>query len=75
MKIWDGLRADTADTEGDCMMVKNVNYRIIGELQRRNGMSQFAAQSGRSIHGFRNSAGQSFAVFVTSAGAVVSVDV
>lgn len=74
MKTWEAIRADTADTGEGCLFVKNAYYHLDGELQRRHGMANFATQSGTSLRGFRNAIGQRFAVFVTSAGAVVSVD-
>lgn len=74
MKTWEAIRADTADTGEGCLFVKNADYFLGGELRRRNGMANFATQSGTSLRGFVNSAGNRFAVFVTSAGAVISVD-
>jgi hypothetical protein len=73
MKQWEGIRDDTADAGDGCMSVTNAYYHLDGEIQRRFGLSQVAAQSGRTFRGFRNATGSYFVVFCTDAGAVVSV--
>lgn len=73
MKQWEAIRGDTADTGDGCMYVANAYYHLDGEIQRRFGMSNFAAQSGTSLRGFVNGINQRFAVFVTATGDVVSV--
>jgi hypothetical protein len=74
MKQWEGIRDDTADTGNGCMSVTNAYYHLDGEIQRRYGLSIFAAQSGRTFRGFRSKTGQYFTVFVTDAGDVISVE-
>lgn len=74
MRQWEGIRDDTADTGEGCMSVTNAYFHLDGEIQRRYGLEQYQAQSGRTIRGFRSAAGAHFTVFVTDAGAVISTD-
>lgn len=74
MRQWEGIRDDTADTGDGCMSVTNAYFHLDGEIQRRYGLEIFAAQSGRTLSGFRNKVGQHFTVFITADGDVISTD-
>jgi hypothetical protein len=71
MKQWDGIRADTAETDDGVMFVNNANFFIDGELRRRTGMTGFpVTQSGTALSEYRNILTNRYVVFATSTGTV-----
>lgn len=73
MREWSGIQLDTAVTDPGTVFAVNQSYYLTGELQRRNGMVNFAAMSGIAIANFQNPFTGQFAIFATAAGTVEAI--
>jgi hypothetical protein len=74
MRDWPGIRADTEITKEDgALYLVNPSLYTSGELKRRDGMSQFTAQSGVVLTNFWSPLSGQQVVFATSTGSVIAL--
>jgi hypothetical protein len=72
---WPGVRRDLEDTEGRTYFAQNVRYWTTGELQRRHGLTKFAAVSGVAVQRYFAPGTGFAAVFATSTGTIETITV
>ena len=74
MRQWTGIRRDTdATLEDGALLLIGASLYTTGELKRRDGMLAYTQQSGVVMNNFWSQPSGFQSIFVTSAGAVVSV--
>ncbi len=71
---WDGLRDDLTIVGDGMLEAQNCSYRILGELRRRPGLAGRLGLSGVLTSEFTDRAQSSYAIFVSSAGAITSLN-
>lgn len=74
MREWTGIRRDTdATLEDGAMLLIGASLYTTGELKRRDGMLAYTNQSGVVMNNFWSQPSGFQSIFVTSAGAVISL--
>ena len=76
MKDWQGIRQDSDWTADDgAFYASNLTYDMVGEAQRRPGMSLFTQQTGNVMWPFWSPSANYQMVYATNAGELVVVEV
>lgn len=71
---WDGLRDDLTIVGDGMLEAQNCSFRIQGELRRRPGLDGRLGLSGVLTSEFTDRAQATYAMFVSSAGAITSLN-